>query len=76
MTQQSSYMSSAQPPTEAELKVIAQILHHESGIVIAAGKGSMVQSRLAKRLRALGLSQYQPISTSCNRRRAQMSAVR
>ena len=60
MTQQSSYMSSAQPPTEAELKVIAQILHRESGIVIAAEKGSMVQSRLAKRLRALGLSQYQP----------------
>lgn len=59
MTQSTPYMSTAAPPSEAELKAIAQILHAESGIVIGHGKGSMVQSRLAKRLRALGLSQYQ-----------------
>lgn len=46
------------PPTAAELEQIAAIAHSEAGIVIAAGKGSMVQSRLAKRLRALGMADY------------------
>lgn len=46
-------------PGEAELAAIARILHEETGIVIAPGKTSMVQSRLGKRLRALGLSDYQ-----------------
>ena len=46
------------PPTPKELERIAAIAHAEAGIVIAAGKGSMVQSRLAKRLRALGMTDY------------------
>lgn len=45
-------------PTAKELERIAAIAHAEAGIVIAAGKGSMVQSRLAKRLRALGMTDY------------------
>jgi chemotaxis protein methyltransferase CheR len=43
---------------DADLRAIAAILHEHAGIVIAPGKGSMVQSRLAKRLRALGLNDY------------------
>ncbi len=46
-------------PSEAELHEIAKILHDHAGIVIAPGKGSMVQSRLGKRLRALGLPNYE-----------------
>jgi len=46
------------PPSDAELAKIAAIAHSEAGIVIAAGKASMVQSRLAKRLRALGMTDY------------------
>ncbi|MBW6506993.1 MAG: protein-glutamate O-methyltransferase [Rhodobacteraceae bacterium] len=46
------------PPNAAELAVIARLLHEGAGIVIGDGKASMVQSRLAKRLRALGLSDY------------------
>ncbi|KEP70041.1 chemotaxis protein [Thioclava dalianensis] len=42
----------------AELGAITQILQDAAGIVIAPGKASMVQSRLAKRLRALHLPDY------------------
>lgn len=45
-------------PTEAELRSIAKILYDHAGIVISPGKGSMVQSRLGKRLRALNLPSY------------------
>lgn len=45
-------------PTEAEFRAIAQLLSDTTGIVLAPGKTSMVQSRLAKRLRALGLATY------------------
>lgn len=45
-------------PTDQELRAIATILYDHAGIVIAPGKGSMVQSRLGKRLRALGLTSY------------------
>lgn len=41
-----------------DLAVIAQILYDQAGIVLAPGKGSMVQSRLGKRLRSLGLTDY------------------
>ncbi len=37
---------------------IAAIAHADAGIVIAAGKTSMVQSRLTKRLRVLNLPSY------------------
>lgn len=45
-------------PSDAELAAIARVLYSDAGIVIAPGKGSMVQSRLGKRLRALGLRDY------------------
>lgn len=45
-------------PTGAEFRAIAQLLSDTTGIVLAPGKTSMVQSRLAKRLRALGLATY------------------
>ncbi|MDV7269784.1 protein-glutamate O-methyltransferase [Thioclava sp. A2] len=44
--------------TSTELKAIADILYAHAGIVIAPTKGSMVQSRLGKRLRALGMSSF------------------
>lgn len=45
-------------PTAAELAAIAAILHDSAGIVISPGKASMVQSRLARRLRLLGLPDF------------------
>ncbi|WP_083951898.1 MULTISPECIES: CheR family methyltransferase [Rhodobacter] len=45
-------------PNEAELGTIARVLYEHAGIVLAPGKASMVQSRLGKRLRALGLKDY------------------
>ncbi|KEO51754.1 CheR family methyltransferase [Thioclava pacifica] len=45
-------------PAPDELEIIARILHDATGIVIAPGKSSMVQSRLGKRLRALGINDY------------------
>lgn len=58
MTVQQSPFSGPSAPNEAELASIAQVLYEHAGIVIAPGKHSMVQSRLAKRLRALGLPDY------------------
>lgn len=58
MTQRSSFLVTAAPPSDAELAMITTLLHRDAGIVIAPGKGSMVQSRLAKRLRALGMNTY------------------
>ncbi|MEI4471161.1 CheR family methyltransferase [Frigidibacter sp. MR17.24] len=45
-------------PSAAEMAAVAKILHDEAGIVLNQTKTSMVQSRLAKRLRSLGLSSY------------------
>ncbi len=46
------------PPNAAELAEISRLLREGAGIVIGEGKASMVQSRLAKRLRTLGLGDY------------------
>lgn len=46
------------PPSDADLAAIAAILHEIAGIVIAPEKGAMVQSRLARRLRTLGLDNF------------------
>jgi chemotaxis protein methyltransferase CheR len=59
MTQHALSGLTAGPPTDSELASIARILHQDSGIVLAEGKASMVQSRLAKRLRALKIQDYQ-----------------
>ena len=55
-------MPAAKPggvPNSAEMDAIAAIAHRDAGIVISPSKASMVQSRLAKRLRLLKLSDYQ-----------------
>lgn len=46
-------------PSNEEMAAIAAIAHRDAGIVISPGKASMVQSRLAKRLRMLKLADYQ-----------------
>ncbi|WP_223636093.1 CheR family methyltransferase [Rhodobacter sp. TJ_12] len=51
-------LGGAHAPSDAELGTIAQVLYEHAGIVLAPGKASMVQSRLGKRLRALGLKDY------------------
>ena len=42
----------------ADFNTIASIIHAEAGIALAENKGQLVYSRLAKRLRLLGLSSF------------------
>mgnify|MGYP000026376052 CR=1 FL=1 len=44
--------------TSDDFKQIAQILHSHAGIALAEGKAALVYSRLAKRLRSLGLRSF------------------
>lgn len=44
--------------TEADFTAIARILHEDAGILLSSSKSSLVYSRLAKRLRALGLASF------------------
>lgn len=44
--------------TEDDFRKIAQILHSHAGIALAEGKAALVYSRLAKRLRSLGLRSF------------------
>lgn len=44
--------------SEQDFRRIAAILHQDSGIHLSPGKTSLVYSRLAKRLRALGLESF------------------
>ncbi|MFN0116056.1 MAG: CheR family methyltransferase [Paracoccaceae bacterium] len=46
------------PPGPGDLSEIAAIVEAEAGITIAESKSSMIQSRLAGRLRSLGLPDY------------------
>lgn len=81
MTQFSPQSHAPAAPDDLELATIARILYDHAGIVIAPGKGSMVQSRLGKRLRALGLTSYRSyielISSASGKeeRRAMISAL-
>jgi chemotaxis protein methyltransferase CheR len=43
----------------ADFNTIARIIHTEAGIALAENKGHLVYSRLAKRLRLLGLASFQ-----------------
>lgn len=43
---------------DADFVCIAEIAHLEAGLYIPAGKAAMVRTRLARRLRALGLSDF------------------
>lgn len=58
MTNPSLHLAGPAAPSEAELGTIARVLYDQAGIVLAPGKTSMVQSRLGKRLRVLGLKDY------------------
>lgn len=58
MTPPSLHLAGPAAPSEAELGTIARVLYDQAGIVLAPGKTSMVQSRLGKRLRVLGLKDY------------------
>ncbi len=66
---------------EAEFRRIAQILHEDSGIHLPDGKASLVYSRLAKRLRALGLRSFRDYcllvasDEGADERRAMLSAL-
>ena len=44
--------------TEADFRLIAQTLHSDTGIHMPESKMALVYSRLAKRLRALGLKSF------------------
>lgn len=44
--------------TDEDFRKIAQILHSHAGIALAEGKAALVYSRLAKRLRSLGLRSF------------------
>lgn len=44
--------------TEADFKKIAALVHGEAGIVLTEGKANLVYSRLAKRLRVIGLRSF------------------
>jgi chemotaxis protein methyltransferase CheR len=44
--------------TDSDFSTIAKILHSDSGILLAPSKSNLVYSRLAKRLRALGLASF------------------
>lgn len=46
------------PFTTDDFNKIAQILHSHAGIALAEGKAALVYSRLAKRLRSLGLRSF------------------
>ncbi|GLH69143.1 chemotaxis protein methyltransferase [Geothrix rubra] len=48
-----------EPLTPATFQALRSLLHAHSGIALSAHKLAMVQSRLAKRLRALGLETYE-----------------
>ena len=44
--------------TAEDFRHIAQVLHSHAGIALTEAKAALVYSRLAKRLRALGLSSF------------------
>jgi len=44
--------------TWADFRLIAQLVHSEAGIVLTESKANLVYSRLAKRLRAIGLRSF------------------
>ena len=67
--------------TNEDFKTIAQILHAHAGIALAEGKAALVYSRLAKRLRALGLRSFRDYCTliqdarEVDERQAMMAAL-
>ena len=52
-------MSTIASMSEAELTTLSQLIYRELGIVITPAKKTMLEARLQRRLRALGLGSYQ-----------------
>jgi len=69
------------PFTNEDFRKIAQILHSHAGIALAEGKAALVYSRLAKRLRSLGLRSFREYcaliedSNQVDERQAMMAAL-
>jgi chemotaxis protein methyltransferase CheR len=69
------------PFTTDDFNKIAQILHSHAGIALAEGKAALVYSRLAKRLRSLGLRSFREYcalvedSKQVDERQAMMAAL-
>ncbi len=69
------------PLTEQDFNRISRILHDDSGIHLTAGKAALVYSRLARRLRLLGLSSFREYCSllsgaeGADERRAMLSAL-
>jgi len=69
------------PFTTDDFNKIAQILHSHAGIALAEGKAALVYSRLAKRLRSLGLRSFREYcalvedSNQVDERQAMMAAL-
>jgi chemotaxis protein methyltransferase CheR len=67
--------------TTEDFNKIAQILHSHAGIALAEGKAALVYSRLAKRLRSLGLRSFREYcalvedSREVDERQAMMAAL-
>jgi chemotaxis protein methyltransferase CheR len=67
--------------TTEDFRKIAQILHSHAGIALAEGKAALVYSRLAKRLRSLGLRSFREYCTlvegsdGVDERQAMMAAL-
>ena len=67
--------------TNEDFSKIAQILHSHAGIALAEGKAALVYSRLAKRLRSLGLRSFREYcalvedSRQVDERQAMMAAL-
>lgn len=55
---QASLVDGEFPFTETDFRALAEMLHAESGIHLPESKAALVYSRLAKRLRALGLKSF------------------
>lgn len=55
---QASLVDGEFPLTAADFRALAEILHADSGIHLPDSKAALVYSRLAKRLRALGLKSF------------------
>lgn len=67
MTQNIDHSTLIAPPNAEQFNRICQILHREAGIVLAPGKNSMVQARLAKRMRAMGIYDFDAYLTRVER---------
>lgn len=56
--QQSAAIAAEFVMTDADFRRIAEMLHADAGIHVPSGKAALVYSRLAKRLRALGMKSF------------------